>query len=458
MFFSLVRKELLEQMLALRFSMACVICLVIVLSSAFVMTKDYQEALSDYHTNLVMHEKEIEETQNLVWDGIKVDKSLNPMQIFFKGVDQELTATAKINAVAEPQFEANFERNPVIFLFPSIDWLFFIGTFVSLLAIAFSYDAISGEKESGTLTLLMSYSVPRDQVLLAKWMGGYLALVAPFLLSLLCGLIVVVLFPTVELHSEHWAGLGPIFLISLLYLAAMYSLGLFISACTHLASTSVAILLLIWVLMVLIVPNIAPYIAAQIEPLQDFTMVDKEKYQIEREEEQKFEAELKQWAEQHPKVQAWGESLWWVNWHRIKRDQLLRLIERQDKINDQFQTQMEVQIRLGQYLSRFSPLASFAYAASDLAGTGVQDRGRFMDRLPDYRKEITRFGMEQRILANEREDWSSHTIEGYPHFAVTESTLRDRVVSVLVDILFLGVWNILFFMGTYLSFLRYDVK
>jgi hypothetical protein len=82
--FLLIRKELLDQLLSLRFAMACIICLVIMLSSTYVLTKDYKEALSDYNTNVVMHKNEIEESQNFAGDGIKIDKPLNPMQIFWR--------------------------------------------------------------------------------------------------------------------------------------------------------------------------------------------------------------------------------------------------------------------------------------------------------------------------------------------------------------------------------------
>lgn len=452
MFFLLVRKELLEQLLSLRFAMACIICLVVVLSSTWVLTKDYKEALADYRTNIVLHKNEVEESNDLVFNGIKIDKPLNPMQIFFKGLDQELTATATLNAQSEPQFEASYEGNPVVFLFPPIDLLFFIGVVMSLLAIAFSYDAISGEKEQGTLKLLMSYSIPRDLVLLAKWIGGYLALVSPFLVSVLCGLVVVSLFPTVELRAQHWSALGLIMVCALLYLGAIYSLGIFVSTRTQLASTSITVLLMVWVLVVLIVPNIAPYIAAQIHPVRDFVLVDKQKYQIEREEEERFEKTWQEWEEKNEEA---PDNVRWSTWPAMRRDQYLRLIDHQDKINDQFLKQLDGQIRLGQYLSRISPLSSFAYAASDLAGTGISNRNRFLKTLPEYRREITTFGFQTRIDANLNES-DDRSIEGYPKFRFEEEVLGDRIAW--IDILFLGMWNILFFMGAYLSFLRYDVQ
>ncbi len=57
--------------------------------------------------------------------------------------------------------------------------------------------------------------MPRDQVLLAKWCGGYTALVLPFLLSVLSGLVIVVLFPSVELRADHYAELGGIAILAM---------------------------------------------------------------------------------------------------------------------------------------------------------------------------------------------------------------------------------------------------
>ncbi len=456
MFSLLIRKELLEQLLSLRAAMSGVICLVIVLSSTFVLTRDFKEALADYRTNLVMHKHEIEESRDFAFEGINIDKPLNPMQIFFRGVGRELTSTARVSGEREPQFEANFERNPVVFLFPPIDLLFFIGVIMSLLAIAFSYDAISGEKEQGTLKLLMSYSVPRDQVILSKWIGGYLAMILPLIVSLLCGLVIVILFPTVELRLEDWSALGAVLLVALLYLSAIFSLGLFVSARTHLASTSITVLLMAWVLTVLAAPNIAPYIAKQIKPVRSFTLVEREKYQLEREDQQKFDEGMARWSEENPHVPGrWGPE-WHAEYYSRRLEQLPRIMDMQNRINEQYHKHLNEQIQLAQNISRLSPFSSFAYAVSDLANTGVRDRNRFMDQLPDYRKEVTVFGLERQIAAEETADYEDEAIiEGYPQFRLEESAVVDRISW--VDILILGVWNVVFFMGAYLSFLRYDV-
>ena len=455
MFLHLVRKELLDHLLTLRFALACAISLVIILSSVIVLAREYSLAQSDYRTNLSVHKRDLEESRDPAYRGIKVDKPLNPMQIFFRGVDERLLVTARVSGARELRFEADFEENPVVFLFLPIDLLFFIGIVMSLLALAFSYDSVSGEREQGSLKLLMSYAAPRDVVIGAKWIGGYLALIVPFILSLLCGLVAVVLFPTVELRPDDWVTLGFILLVSLLYLLAIYSLGLLISVRTRLASTSITVSLMLWVLLILIIPNTAPYIAAQIVPVSSFVQVEKQKAQLAAEEQVKFERALDAWSEQHPEFQRWGSHRWWANYSRMQLDHMPRVMDIQDRVNEQFQRSMDAQVRLAQYISRLSPFSSFAYAASDLAGTGIRDRNRFVDQLPAYRREIAEFGLNVFIAANERNDWWTRTVEGYPQFVYEESSLSERINW--IDILALAVWNIVFFMGAYISFLRYDV-
>jgi hypothetical protein len=213
------------------------------------------------------------------------------------------------------------------------------------------------------------------------------------------------------------------------------------------------VLLLVWVLVVLIAPSTAPYVAAQVQPVRDFALIDKEKYRVELEEEERFEKEWEAWEKANQEA---ADNVRSSAWPAMKRDQFLRLIDQQDKIDDQFLKQMDGQIRLGQYLSRLSPLSCFAYAASDLAGAGIADHHRFRELLPEYRRQITRFGFATRVEAALNDSWDERTIEGYPRFQHQERPLADRVSW--IDILFLGIWNVLFFMGAYLSFLRYDAN
>ena len=53
------------------------------------------------------------------------------------------------------------------------------------------------------------------------------------------------------------------------------------------------------------------------------------------------------------------------------------------------------------------------------------------------------------------EDWLQ--VEEVPTLRILPSRLDDAVASSTTDLLLLAVYNVLFFMGAYLRFLRYDV-
>ena len=459
MLLNLVRKELLDQLLSLRFAMACIICPVVVLSGVFVLTRDYKEALLDYNTNIAMHRNALEEYDNpfdLVNQGIRIDKPLNPMKVFFRGVEVEHTATVRVSAANEPEFQSDYEKNPVSLLFPIMDLAFVGSIIMSLLAIAFSYDTISGEKELGTLKVLMSYSVPRDLVLLSKWIGGYMGLVMPFIFSILLGLVVLLLFPEVDMRGEDWLSLLLALVGVLVYLSTIYTLGLFVSSRTGQASTSIMALLLIWVIMVLVLPNLSPYLAHLGSPTPSMQSIEAEKAKMVEEEQRKFGEQWEPWitkAQENntpfPEIVA--------HFQNLQTEMRQRVAEERGKVNEQFRQAMRAQIDLTRLMARLSPASTFTIAVCDLSGTGVQEKQHFRDQLRRFSGQWVDYSygkFDPEIFQGDKElDTSDH-----PVFSYETLTFNDRMRETFVDILILVVWNLVFFMGAYLSFMRYDVK
>ena len=240
MLFHLIRKELLDQLLSLRFAVASMICLLVFLLSSTVQTREYSEAASAYSMNKVMHRNDVlvRSDPDDLWRGITVDRPLNVMNVLVRGISSELNESVYVES-ERLTFSDEHHDNPVTPLFPHVDVAFIVGVIMSLLALAFSYDAVSGERESGVLKLVMSYSMPRDQFLLGKWIGSYLALITPFLFAFLLGLVITILFPSVEASVDHTLAIVALLLLSLLYLSAVFSLGILVTCRTRTASTSI---------------------------------------------------------------------------------------------------------------------------------------------------------------------------------------------------------------------------
>ena len=66
--------------------------------------------------------------------------------------------------------------NPFLNLFTSIDIVLVFQGVLSLLALIFAYDALAGERERGTLRLVLTHPIQRGYILLAKYISAMLCL------------------------------------------------------------------------------------------------------------------------------------------------------------------------------------------------------------------------------------------------------------------------------------------
>lgn len=476
MLLHIIRKELLDQLLSLRFAIACMVCLVVFLLSSMVLTRDYREAMSTYNMNIVVHRNEVLQITDLwrLGEGLTADRPLNPLNILVRGLVSELTESVKVQGGGRLDFAEAYEQNPVIPLFPSVDFAFIVGIIMSLLALAFSYDAISGEQESGVLKLLMSYSVPRDAVLVGKWIGGYLALIAPFLVSFVASLLLIALFPEVETNLDNALGLVSLLLLALLYLAAIFSLGIFVSCRTEIASTSITVLLLVWVAFILAVPNMAPYIADLALPVPSRESVEREKMEIRQEWMQHYQQLQREEQERTGRANVWEDEGF-----RAKVEGLGKQMEEKvQKVEDSYMARMQVQTRWAGIAARLSPLTSFELAAFDLSAAGIEQERRFVDALKEYGKTWDEYSRQKReawdrymeakrkqspdgsimVTSEEMEQFNKLDLSDYPRFKFEHMPFRERLGLVYVDVLLLLLWNAVFFMLAYLSFLRYDIR
>ena len=102
---------------------------------------------------------------------------------------------------------------------------------LSLFAILFAYDAVSGEKERGTLRLSFANNLPRGIFILGKIFGSFLALAVPLLVPILLGCMLLPLLGA-PMTSDDWFKLGCIILAGLLYFGVFLTLSVFMSALT----------------------------------------------------------------------------------------------------------------------------------------------------------------------------------------------------------------------------------
>ncbi|MDE0555491.1 MAG: ABC transporter permease [Candidatus Poribacteria bacterium] len=159
--------------------------------------------------------------------------------------------------------EAALSTAPIAFLLGHLDFVFVVSTVFSLLALLFTFDAVAGEREAGTLRITLANALPRDIFLWSKLIGGYLVFIVPFLISLIIGLLVIVWqgFPLAE--PDIFPRVLGLSLLSLLYIGVFFIIGAVISIYFDSSKTALIVAFTVWVFAVLILPRVG-FLAAQI--------------------------------------------------------------------------------------------------------------------------------------------------------------------------------------------------
>ncbi len=458
MIWIIAKKEFLENVLSFRFIISFVLCFILIMVSSWTLVQDYGEELQNYRKSVVMHQRAVKNYTSgfyLGFSGIEVDKRPTVLSVIARGMEDFAGKVLRISTFFTPTLRGNLaEEDPMISIFGALDLNFIIRIVVSLLAILFTYDAVSGERERGTLRLIMANAVPRYSIILGKVLGGYLSLLMPFVVSLIGGFIAMNFSPVFRLVGEDWIRVLLIVLLSFLYIFVFFNLGLFVSSRTKNSATSLLALLLIWAIFVLAVPKISMVIADQVSPLPSSQEVRTEEQMIEQEEIFAFLL----WNEMGGSGMSFSER---------QNEMFANITERKRKVEESYEKKWFKQLQLARNISRISPSSSYAYSLAALSRTGLNHQQHFLNVARNYQREFMKFCFDTMekdqstlysaydtslIDPNKRID-----VSGLPEFNYKDEGLSDSLREVWLDIILLSAFGVLFFMSAYISFLRYDL-
>ena len=209
---------------------------------------------------------------------------------------------------------------------------------------------------------MLSNAVSRGQVLMGKFIGGYISITCPFLAAALIALLFFALSPSIAHGREEWMRIAALTLVSLGYIAVFFCLGLAVSALASRAGTAVVMLLAIWVMLTLVVPNVGWLIAKQLVQVPSQQQIDTQKIQKAREIEDEAEKKgLKNvgatpgYGLVHPEAQR-------------------KITEIQKVIEERYIVLKRKRQALSQILTRLSPVGVYVHAVSEVtAGVSIEE-------------------------------------------------------------------------------------
>ena len=471
MLMTLIQKEMMHHILSVRFVMLLLMCLLLVPLTLSINHQNYRKNLLDYQESVKLsnvEEKIINPSMELAPE-LEVSKLFfkpTPLSVFANGLGDALPSYLGMTRNGITQGPPATVSDSIAHLLGHLDFLFVVGTVFSLLALLFTFDAVAGEREAGTLRINLANALPRDLFLWSKLIGGYIVFVVPFLVAFLFGLLVIVWqgFPLGEI--EVFPRVMSLMLAALLYIGVFFAIGTVISTYLDNAKTALIVAFTVWVFAVLIVPRIGFVAAKLIVPTKTSQSVYLEKTALRENfnaelEERKKEIHQEFWKDR-PKAS--HEQMFAVGAEFDKLVQPLegaykqKFADRADQIDRNYQREKARQEKVGETLSRITPTASLIYLTTNLTQTGKVKKHNYFEAADRY------YGALHADLFSKIVDHASvrsyhpddlDTIAQPPPIAVPslDETLRHS----LVDVLFLCFFAVVLTTLAFLKFFRSDI-
>ena len=258
MLITLICRELLDNLMTFRFVVVLFTTLLLIVANTTVQIKDYSGRLEDYSAAVEVHQEQLQEIKTYSAGELILDRPPNPLSIFNTGLDKRVGNEIWVyHGYVPTLWDATAHGSSNLFLkvFTAIDIVFIIEVLLSLMALIFAYDAIAGERESGTLRLVLTHPISRGHILFAKYISAMCCLLVPLLMSFSLVSILLTVSTSISISTDDFLRIGGIVFTSAAYLSVFYFIGMIISAATRRTSTALMLSMFVWGFLVLVYPN-----------------------------------------------------------------------------------------------------------------------------------------------------------------------------------------------------------
>ena len=473
MIWHIAKRELYENLNSLRFGLTTLLLLALMLTNAIVYLREHPKQIQQYHNAVTNTRNTLTaRADNLYLLARKgpgdFHKKPSSLQFCAEGGEAFLPDVVRaINWWGNDTLKSFWRLN-----YPSlqpnlgnirpevtkVDWGFIIGYVLSLIALLFTFDAIAGERESGTLRLILANAIPRHIVLLGKFFGAFISVLIPFAIAGLMNLLVISTDSSVQLKAGEWERLGIICLITMLYICLFLALGLLVSARVQRSAVSLVILLLTWVTFVVFMPNTLASIAGGFSSPMSSAEFRERRSQLTEALEERFKNQYgrgfkyEKHTELSPEMQAQGEY--------VMKDAL-----QQERLNQERLAEQIAQVQGARNITRISPVAIVQHLMEAFAGTGFERHLHFLENVRTHARQFREFVIEED--QGDRESlhvigvptgMSQKQVEpgAIPRFEDTLSLRRDFNTAAM-DLLLLVLFFMVLMLGAYLAFVRVEV-
>ena len=478
MLITLIQKEMMHHVLSVRFVALLVMCLLLIPLILSINHSNYRQRQVNYQETTKLADDDATTLNSMVLEPpqptVEISKLFlkpAPLSVFVNGMEEALPSYLGMTRNGITLGTPSLVSAPFSYILGQLDFLFVISNVFSLLALLFTFDAVAGEKEAGTIRITLANALPRDIFLWSKLIGGYLVFVAPFLMSLLVGLLVLVWqgYPLGE--PKIFSRVLSLTFVSLLYIAVFFSIGITISTHLDTAKTALIVVFTAWVFVVMIVPR-GGFIAAKvIAPKRTEESVYMEKRALRNNlaqalQDEKFKTMQDVAKGQGRRITITGEMQEEIQERMkpVEETYRLKLQNESDKIDKNYQREKKRQEFIGETLSRITPTSSLIYLATNLAQTGKIKKDNFFQAGERYYSQLdaeyfSKMSNQlinlftQRVIHID----TSNNEKILPPPDLEDTSLADTFRHSLIDLLLLCFFAVVLTTVAFLKFFRLDI-
>ncbi|MFC1537516.1 ABC transporter permease subunit [Gemmatimonadota bacterium] len=445
MLIMIIKREIQEYLKSRKLLLGFLITVVLIVVSTFLNLEEYKQRQMDCQAarqELKAHNR----------THVALHRAPEMLSILVQGQDRRLGNRIEIATYNFParlsgymgqgvsrnlQYKAGFE---------AVDFTFVVRVVLSLLVIFIAYNAVSEEKSNGTLKMVLANSLPRDILLLGKFIAGSVVVLGSLLVATLLALLIIISDKSVLIGGSDLVRILTMFGVSALYLILFYTLSLYISVRVNRPAIGLILLIQVWVFLLIIYPNLGLCLAERLVELPNEEEISSRREAVIKplqEEIDKNRADLTEARKNGIDPTEMYEKFFVSSYRKAELSHRLEL-----ELDHQFTNQ----VKGWRKITLFSPAVLYDQTMIRLAGTGLDEYDHFMAALSPFHQQLI-----ERGLLNIRDREAYKKLQP-PEFSYSDESIARSLVGVVPGLILLFMFCVIFFVLAYIGFLRKDVR
>lgn len=461
---TVLKREIQHNLYSLRFILAFVLVLGVFVTGSLSFVRSRAAALEKYREARTIAQKKMADDASVNATKLAVTRrtlDLRPRDnAFMAEAKEKYLPNALIfsawNVFGVPN--KNSGANPLLIRYDELTWAFVAAFLVSFIALLFTFDAVSGEKETKTLSLALSNPVSRGTLLFAKYVSAVLSVLAIVAAGALLSMLILAAVGAASLDAGL-LGEALAFLASVGLLAAvMAAVGLLCSVLARNSNVSLLLALCAWLLFAVVIPNSSGFLARNLYPLEKAESVQA---RVDRVLDDLSKAAP-------PGSWSWSSDPFMPD-NELRASLMRKLLAAEKAIRDDYYRAMFRQFERTRRLTAISPVANFEYLVEAVVGGGYPRFRKAWDDLHVYQNQFQNYFLaldardpKSPHWINPQEDISTTqqkaAIETVPRFTERPMSFGDRLRSALPYLLVTVLAACLVYVLSFVLFVHYDVR